>query len=73
MSIYGNVDLLLILETKLDNNFLNGQFLIKGYRGLYKLDWDAQGGGIIREDIPSKLLAEKDSPAEGFCVEKKIM
>ena len=67
-----NVDILLISEIKLDNSFLTGQFLIKGYSAPYRLDGDAQGGGImlfIREDIPSKLLEVDDFPTEGFYVE----
>ena len=47
------------METKLDNSFPNGQFLIKGCSAPYRLDRDAQGRVImlvIREDIPSKLL-----------------
>ena len=57
------MDVLLILETKLDNSFPNGQFLIKRYSAPYRLDRDAQGGGImlfITEDILSKLLAVED-------------
>ena len=53
----------MVLETKLDNSFPNGQFLIKRYSAPYRLDRDAQGGGImlfIREDILSKLLAVED-------------
>ena len=70
--INGNVDNLLISGTKLENSFPNGQFLIKGYSAIYRLDRDAQGGGImlfIREDISSKLLAVEDFPTEGFYVE----
>ena len=70
--INGNVDILLILEAKLDNSFPNGQFLIKGYSAPYRLDRDMQRGGIIlfiREDIPSKLLALEDLPTEVFYVE----
>ena len=66
---------LLISETKLENSFLNGQFLIKGYSAPYRFYLDAQGGGImlfVREDIPSKLLAVGDSPTEGFYVEIKL-
>ena len=70
--INGNVDILFISETKLDNSFPNGQFLIKECNVPYRLDQDAQGRGImlfIREDIPSKLLAVEDSPTEGFYIE----
>ena len=66
------MDILLISETKLDNSFPNGYFLIKGYSTSYRLDRDAQGVGIMlftREDISSKRLAIKDSPTEEFYVE----
>ena len=56
--INGNVDILLISETKLDNSFPNGQFLIKGYSAPYRLDRGAKGEGIILfigEYISSKL------------------
>ena len=56
--IQGNVDILVITESKLDITFPMGQFVINGYR-LYRKDRDQFGGGIliyIREDIPSKLL-----------------
>ena len=62
----------LISETKLDNSFPNGQFLIKGCSTPYRLDGNAQGGRIllfIMEDISSKLVAVEDSPIEGFYVE----
>ena len=70
--INGNVDILLISETKLDNSFPNDQFLIKGYSAPYRLDRNAKRGGVmlfIREDIPSKLFAVEDLPTEGFYVE----
>ena len=58
--ITGNVDILMISETKLDNSFPEGQFLIEGYSKPYRIDSNCQGGGIIlyvRADIPSKLLS----------------
>ena len=71
--INGNVDILFISETKLDNSFPNRQFLIKGWCSVpQRLDQDAQGGGImlfIREGIPSKLSTIEDSLTEGFNVE----
>ena len=57
--IKGNVDILLISETKLDNSFPAGQFLIDGYSVPYRLDRNIHGGGImlyIREDIPYKIV-----------------
>ena len=70
--INGNVDILLILKTKLDNSFPNGQFLIKRYSAPYRLDQDAQRGKImlfIKEDIPSKLLVVEDFLTKDFYIE----
>ena len=70
--INGNVDILLILETKLDNSFPNGQFLIKRYSAPYRFDQDAQRGKImlfIKEDIPSKLLVVEDFLTKDFYIE----
>ena len=47
--IKGNVDIMVISETKLDESFPNGQFKIPGF-----------GGGVmdfVREDIPSRVLS----------------
>ena len=54
-----NLDILIIQETKLDDSFPPGQFLIDGYSQPYRLDRNKYGGGVmiyVREDIPSKLL-----------------
>ena len=67
--ITGNVDILVILETKLDNSFPMGQFLIDGYGPPIRLDHDIRGGGLlffVREDIPCKLLSLENKPMEGF-------
>ena len=56
--ITGNVDILMISETKLDNSFPESQFLIEGYSKLYRIHNDYHGGGImlyVRADIPSKF------------------
>ena len=45
----------MISETKLDASFPNNQFTINGFTAPYRLDRNANGGGIllyIREDIP---------------------
>ena len=58
-------------ETKLDESFPVGQFLMDGYSVPYSLDRDGNGGGIllyIREDILSKLLSINRN-IEGFFVE----
>ena len=69
--VKGNIDILMISETKLDESFPVGQFLMDGYSVPYRLDRDRNGGGIllyIREDIPSKLLSINRN-IEGFFVE----
>ena len=37
----------MILETKLDNSFLEGQFSIPRYSSPYRFDRNCQGGGIV--------------------------
>ena len=62
----------MISETKLDNSFPEGQFLIPGYGSPYRFDRNCRGGGImlyVREDIPSKLLSIENQPIEGFYIE----
>ena len=54
--INGNVDILVIVETKLDQTFPENQFRINGFKKPYRRDRTANGGGImifVREDIPS--------------------
>ena len=54
--IKGNVDIMVISETKLDESFPNGWFKIPGYALPYRLDCNQFGGGVmvfIRGDIPS--------------------
>ena len=62
----------MISETKLDNSFPEGQFLIPGYSSPYRFERNCRGGGImlyVREDIPSKLLSIENQPIEGLHVE----
>ena len=69
--ITSNVEIFMISETKLDNSFPDGQFLIEGYSISYRIDRDYHGGGImlyVRADIPSKLLSTEFLPIEGFYV-----
>ena len=73
--ITNNIDILMISETKLDNSFPEGQFLIPGYSSPYRFDRNCRGGGImlyVREDIPSKLLSIENQPIEGFYVETNL-
>ena len=57
--IKDNVNILMISETKIDDSFPVGQFLIEGVFTPYRLDLDSKGEGIllyVREDIPSNLI-----------------
>ena len=76
LSFKGNVDILLVTKTKLDSTFPTSQFLIDGYSEPYRFDRNRNVGGVllyIREDIPSKLLADHKLPhdIEGVKSEKK--
>ena len=71
--IKGNIDILLISETKLGECFPIGQFQIEDFSTLYRKDRDKNGGGIllyVREDIPSKLVSFKndDTNIEHFFI-----
>ena len=49
----------MISETKIDDTFPTGQFTIEGYCTPFRLDRNADGGGLliyVREDIPCKKL-----------------
>ena len=73
--VRGNVDVLMVSETKKDDSFLFGYFLIHGFSPPYRLDRDSKGGGIIlyiREDIPSNLLATGKEPIEILCWDKPL-
>ena len=61
------MEILVLLETKLDSTFTSAQFMIDGFSAPYRLDRDKNGGGIIvliREDIPSRLLQEHMLPED---------
>ena len=70
--VSGNIDILMVSGTKLDNSFPVSQFLIDGYTPPFRLDRDNNGGGImlfVREDISCKLLSVENHPMENFYVE----
>ena len=59
MQIKGNIDILVITESKLDRSFPSLQFVIEGYTMPYRIDWNTNGCGVIiyiREDIPCRGL-----------------
>ena len=69
--VKGNIDILMISETKLDESFPVGQFLIDGYSVPFRFDRNGNDGGTllyIKEDISSKLLSIYQD-IEGFSVE----
>ena len=59
------VDVLVVIETKLDDTFLTSQFLVTGFSVPYRLDRNRNGGGImifIYNDIPSRVLTKYAFP-----------
>ena len=72
--VKGNIDILMISETKLDESFPPSQFFLDGYSVPFSFDRNGNGGGIllyIRDDIPSKLLS-MNKKTEGFFVEINV-
>ena len=72
--VHGNIDILILTETKLDHTFPEKQFYIPGYKKPYRRDRNKDGGGVmiyIREDIPSDILLKHNLPSniEAICVE----
>ena len=62
--ITGNVDVMVISETRLDDSFPESQFKIPGYSPPFRLDRDQNGGRImvfVREDITAKFLSFEDN------------
>ena len=73
--IKGNIDVLLVSETKIDDSFPNRNFLIDGFSTPDRLDRNSNGGGLmlfIREDIPSNLVETEAKPIEGFYIELNL-
>ena len=65
-----HTDILVLVETKLDDTFP----IIKRFSKPYRLDRNRHGGGLliyIREDIPSKKLIKHTfhNYIEGLCIE----
>lgn len=72
-TVDGNLDILMVSESKIDNSFPTAQFFINGYTKPYRLDRDCFGGGIllyVRQDIPSRPITCKfQNHAEYLLVE----
>ena len=66
---------MLVAETKIDDSFPQGQFIIDGFSAPYRFDCNCLGGGLIlfvREDFPSNLLSVEEKPIESFYVELNL-
>ena len=73
--IKSNIDVLLVSETKIDDSFPIGKFLIDGFSTPYRLDRNSNGAGLmlfVREDIPSDLVEAEGKPIEGFYIELNL-
>ena len=58
-AVMGNVNVLMVAETKNDKSFPTSQFILPGFTSPYRFDRTKEGGGVlvyIMEDIPYKLL-----------------
>ena len=58
--INDNIDILVLVETKLYDTFPESQFFINGFSKPYRIDRNRNGGGVmiyVRQDIPSKRLS----------------
>ena len=70
----GNIDVLMISETKIDDSFLLGNFLVDVFSKTHRLDCDSLGKGMlqyVKEDILSVLLVVEINPIEGFLCRNK--
>ena len=62
----------MVSETKLDDSFPEGQFLIKGFHLSFTFDRNRNVGGIVlyvREDILAKFLSHNFPSAESFFID----
>ena len=67
-----NIDILMILETNVDDTFPDNQFFLGRFGAPIRLDRNRNGGGIIlfiRNDILAKGVSTDDRPIESFYVE----
>ena len=63
--ILDTIDILVIAETKLDNNFATSQFQVEGFNPPYRYDRNGNGGDLliyIKDGIPVKKLIDYKTP-----------
>ena len=74
--VTGNIDLLVIIESKLDESFTSAQFAIDGFSMPFRCDRNRLGGGIlvyVREDLASKELKSHNvQNLEGIFIELNL-
>ena len=72
-----NIDILMVLGTKLDSSFPQAQFRTEGYVPPFRCDRNSHGGGILPAmtgDIPSKIINIKPLKIfEGIFRKKKFL
>ena len=59
--IDSNIDVLVILKTKLDSSFPNSQFEVDGYKSPFRKDRNSNGGRLliyVKDDTPSCELSD---------------
>ena len=59
--VKGSADILMVSETKLEDSFPVGQFLIDDFQQPFSFDLNKNGGGIflyVREDIRAKPVSD---------------
>ena len=72
--IKGNIDIMVITESKLDSTFPSEQYAIEGYNLPYRIDKDATSGGVliyVREGIPGRQFTNhtNENNIEGVLLE----
>ena len=76
--VKGNLDLIVVTKSKLDESFPQQQFLIEGYNLPFRADRIRNGGGIlifVREDIPCREIGKTHSTKrnlEGISLELNL-
>ena len=66
---------MLVSETKIDDSFPQGQFVIGGFKAPCTLNHNCFGGGImlfVREHIPPNLLTIEEEPIESSYAELNL-
>ena len=54
--IKGSTDIFMVSETKLDDRFPEGQFLIIGFHSQFRFDRNRNGGGIVLSGIMQEKI-----------------